>query len=138
MNEHKIIVGVGAVVFRADAVLLIRRAKAPMQGMWTIPGGRLEFGESIAAATLREVAEETGVAARLRGLVGIFESFPETPGAAHYVMIDHWAEWTAGEPRAGDDALEAEFAPLDDARARLGWDETRRALDMALALRGAP
>jgi 8-oxo-dGTP diphosphatase len=138
MNEPRIIVAVGTVVFRGDSVLLVRRAKPPMLGQWTIPGGRLEPGESIAAATLREVAEETAVSARLCGLIGVFEAFPETPGAPHYVLIDHWAEWTAGEPRAGDDATAAEFAPYDDALSRLSWDETRRALAMALALRSAP
>ena len=133
MKEQKIIVGVGAVVLRGDSVLLIRRGKPPMQGQWTIPGGRLEFGETIIAATLREVAEETGVTARIGGLVGVFESFPEQPGAPHYVMIDHWAEWLAGEPVAGDDAVEAAFVPFEDARQRVAWDETRRAFDMALS-----
>ena len=48
-------------------------------------------------------------------------------------MIDHWAEWLAGEPVAGDDAVEAAFVPFEDARQRVAWDETRRAFDMALS-----
>jgi 8-oxo-dGTP diphosphatase len=137
MTEPRIIVGVGAVVFRGENVLLIRRGKAPMFGLWTIPGGRLEYGETIASATLREVLEETGIEARIGGLIGVFESFAEKPGDPHYVMIDHWAEWLAGEPKAGDDAMEAEFVPFDEARRRVQWDETRRAFDMALSARRA-
>ncbi len=133
-------VGVGLVVFRADQVLLIKRGKPPFLGQWSIPGGRVEYGESLRAAALRELAEETGVSARITGLIDVFEALPDGPAQdqRHMVMIDYAAEWTDGEARAGDDACAAAFVSIDDARSRLAWDETRRALDMALAMRAAP
>jgi len=131
------LVGVGVVVFRGDEVLIVRRGRPPFQGQWSIPGGKLEFGERLEGAALREVQEETGVDARLIGLIGVFEAPPGVAAdlRAHMVMVDYAAEWVAGEPQAGDDAAAAEFVPIGEARGRLSWDETRRAVDMALKLR---
>ena len=135
-GEPKITVGVGAVVFRGDDVLLIRRGKPPFLGQWSIPGGALHHGEKLEDAVRREVREETGVDIRLGGLIGVFEALPALAGGArHVVMVDYWADWTAGAPVAGDDALEAEFVALDEAMRRLSWDETRRAVAGALKLR---
>lgn len=122
---------VGMVVWRADAVLLIRRGRPPFEGLWSIPGGRVEPGETLHAAAARELAEETGVRARIAGLIDVFESI--TPHG-HFVMIDYAARWTGGEPRAGDDALEAGFFSFDDALKRVAWDKTRTALAQSRAL----
>ncbi|MGF1544206.1 MAG: NUDIX hydrolase [Parvularculaceae bacterium] len=128
--------GVGTVVFRGDEVLLVRRARPPLMGQWSIPGGKVEYGERLEAAALREVREETGVEARVFAEIGVFEAVPDASRSApHFVMIDFAAEWIAGETRAGDDAAEAEFASLETAVARLAWDQTRRALDRALEAR---
>lgn len=107
---------VGVVCLRgagaATEVLLIRRANPPRRGEWSLPGGRIEWGERAEAAALRELAEETGVEAELLGLVAVVDGlFPEADPRAHYVLIDYAARWTASEPRAGDDALEARFFP---------------------------
>lgn len=130
-------VGVGAVVFRGDDALVIRRAKPPFSGKWSIPGGAVEWGERLEDAVIREVREETGVEIRLGGFLGVFEAVPRTaPGEAlHVVMIDYWAEWIAGEPVAGDDASAAEFVPLTEALARVSWDQTRTAIARAVKLR---
>ncbi|MEQ1931912.1 MAG: NUDIX hydrolase [Parvularculaceae bacterium] len=135
MSSDKTIgVGVGAVVFRGDEVLLIRRGKAPFLGQWSIPGGGLHYGETIEAATIREVLEETGVEIRLGELLGVFEALPAETGG-HVVMIDHAAEWLAGEPVAGDDAAAAEFVGLEEALRRVSWDKTRQAIAKAAELR---
>ena len=121
---------VGVVCLKGDSVLLIRRGTAPRLGEWSLPGGRIEPGERAADAALRELREETGVEARLTGLVGVVDGlFPEVD--RHYVMIDYAAEWISGEPRAGDDAAEAAFKPLAAVDALVDWAETRRIIHAA-------
>lgn len=116
---------VGVICLRGAEVLLIRRSKPPRVGEWSLPGGRIEPGERAAEAALRELREETGVEARLTGLVDVVDGiFPEA--GLHYVLIDFGAEWLSGEPIAGDDATEARFVSLVDADRLLGWDATRK------------
>lgn len=137
-SNKTIRVGVGAVVFRGDNVLLIKRGKPPMKGHWSIPGGGLDFGERITAGVEREVFEETRCRINLLGLIDVFEAIPtkaEHSAFQHTVMIDYAAEWVSGEPQAGDDAWEAEFVPIKEAIERVSWDETRRALTMAVEKR---
>ncbi len=109
-------------------VLLIRRGREPRRGEWSLPGGRIEPGERASEAALRELAEETGVKARLTGLIDVVDGL--FPGA-HFVLIDYAAEWIAGEPVAGDDAVEARFWPLLDALAAVSWAQTRRIIELA-------
>lgn len=138
MDEQQIMVGVGAVVFKGREVLLIRRGKPPFMGRWSIPGGGVHHGERLEDALAREVMEETGVSIRIGGLIGVFEAMPtgaDPDFNRHVVMIDYWADWEAGEPAAGDDAAEAQFALLDDALSRVFWDETRTAIARAAKLR---
>ena len=120
----------GVVCLRGDEVLLIRRGKAPRMGEWSIPGGRMEMGETVAAAALRELREETGVEAELLGLIEVLDHISEH---GHAVLIDFAARWTAGEPVGGDDAMEARFFDLEDACARVGWSETERIIRAAVA-----
>ncbi len=111
---------VGVVCWRGDEVLLIRRGRAPRQGEWSIPGGKVELGESLEAAGLRELLEETGVTAEMAGLVEVYEILePEY----HYVLIDYAAHWISGEPRAGDDADDACFVPVEEALLRVSRDD---------------
>ena len=119
----------GVVCLRGDDVLLIRRGKAPREGEWSIPGGRVEMGEGVAEAALRELSEETGVTAELLGLIDVVD---HTSEAGQMVLIDYAARWVAGEPTAGDDAAAAEFVGLDEAMARVGWSETRRVIASAV------
>ena len=125
---------VGVVCLRGDEVLLIRRGTPPRQGQWSLPGGRIEPGERAVDAALRELAEETGVEARILGLVDVVDGiFPEA--GRHYVLIDYAAEWTGGEPVAGDDAADARFMPLNEALAAVDWSETRRIIVDAVRTR---
>jgi 8-oxo-dGTP diphosphatase len=121
---------VGVVCLRGDEVLLIRRGTPPRQGEWSLPGGRIEPGERVVDAALRELREETGVEARITGLVDVVDGlFPEA--GRHYVLIDYAAEWVSGEPVAGDDALEARFVALEQVGTLIDWPETRRVIRMA-------
>ena len=121
--------GVGVIVWRGDDVLLIRRGKAPFEGQWSIPGGTLEFGETLHEAALRELMEETGVKAEIAGLIDVYESVSDV---THYVMIDYAARWVSGEPVAGDDAVDARFFSHEEAASRLQWDTARKALQDSL------
>jgi 8-oxo-dGTP diphosphatase len=130
----------GLVCFKADEVLLIRRGKPPFEGRWSLPGGRIEWGERAADAALRELKEETGCEAELIGLIDVVDgvmtqtSNPDAPPWAHYVLIDYAARWIRGEPNAGDDACDARFfAPAGIACLGL-WDETIKVIEAARAM----
>ena len=109
--DHVPRVAVAAVIFDDDGrVLLIERGRPPGQGLWTVPGGKLELGESLAAAVQREVREETGLEVEVGELVAVVErSSLQEPGAYHYVILDYLARWRGGAPRAGSDARQARF-----------------------------
>lgn len=103
------LVGVGALIWRADTaqVLLIQRGREPSLGLWALPGGLVEIGETLADALIREVAEETALRVRPGPFIGSFEPIvrdDEGRVRFHYVVLDYLAYWEGGEPRAGDDA----------------------------------
>jgi 8-oxo-dGTP diphosphatase len=120
---------VGVVCLRGDAVLLIRRGTPPLLGAWSLPGGRIEWGERAMEAALRELAEETGVEAELLGLVEVADGLFDD---RHYVLVEYAARWTAGEPRAGDDAADAAFHPLSELETLGLWSETVRVITLAV------
>ncbi len=137
-ESETIKVGVGAVVFRGADVLLIKRGKAPFKGQWSIPGGGLDYGEAVRDGLLREIREETAVEVTILNLLDVFEALPRAEAgdfAQHVVLIDYVCEWQAGEPVAGDDAVEAEFVPVETALERLSWDKTREAIHRACEIR---
>jgi len=90
---------VSAVIFRDDKVLVLRRAKSPGNGFYSLPGGRVEFGESLVTALHREVDEETGLRIEIAGLAGWREVLPGTGGGGHYLIMSFAARWISGEPR---------------------------------------
>ena len=109
-------------------VLLIRRGTPPRLGEWSIPGGRIEWGERAEAAALRELEEETGVEGEILGLLDVVDGLF---GERHYVLVDYAVRWTSGEPRAGDDATEAAFWPAEEAIRLVDWSETERIIALA-------
>ncbi|WP_109260895.1 NUDIX hydrolase [Hyphobacterium indicum] len=119
---------VGVVCRRGDEVLLVRRGREPLKGKWSIPGGKMEFGETAKEAALRELQEETGITARITRLIDVVDSIMEDQ---HYVLIDFEAEWISGEPVAADDAEAAEFVPVKEALQRVSWDRTRKVITPA-------
>ena len=132
------IAAVGVVCLRGDEVLLIRRGAPPLEDHWSLPGGRIEWGERATDAALRELKEETGCDATLIGLIDVVDGLMSRSAAAggaapwgHYVLIDYAATWTAGEPRAGDDAREARFFTRAEIDGLDLWSETRRVIEAA-------
>ncbi|HJS79695.1 MAG TPA: NUDIX hydrolase [Vitreimonas sp.] len=130
------IAAVGVVCFRDEDVLLVRRGAPPLEDAWSLPGGRIEWGERAADAAMRELREETACSAELIGLVDVVDAvFTRRSGGdapwGHYVLIDYAARWTAGEPRPGDDARDARFFALDELDGLDLWSETRRVIAAA-------
>jgi 8-oxo-dGTP diphosphatase len=99
--------GVGALILRRNSILLVQRARNPLKGYWSLPGGLIEPGEKIADALKREVLEETGLIVRPKKLFEIFERImPDAEGCAeyHYILHDYLCTVVGGELKAGDDA----------------------------------
>jgi len=94
---------VSAAIFRDGKVLLVRRARSPAKGFYSLPGGRVEFGESLHGALHREVDEETGLKVEILGLAGWHEVLPSSRGAGHYLIMSFAARWRANEPRLNEE-----------------------------------
>src|SRR6201986_3151046 len=94
---------VSAVIFREGKVLLERRARSPGKGFYSLPGGRVEYGESMHQALAREVDEETGLRIEILGLAGWREVLPGDGASGHYVIMSFAARWVAREPVLNDE-----------------------------------
>ena len=94
---------VSAAIFRDDRILLVRRARSPAKGFYSLPGGRVEFGETLHAALRREVDEETALKIDIIGLAGWREVVPGAAGGGHYLIMSFAARWRAGEPVLNDE-----------------------------------
>ncbi len=132
------IVGVGVVVWRDEAFLLVRRGKAPRKGQWSIPGGAQKLGETVYAAARREVLEETGLTVEVLGLVDVVDAITgDAAGGVeyHYTLLDVVAESSSGEPRAGGDADAVAWFSLEDLPALGLWSETERVIRESAARR---
>jgi ADP-ribose pyrophosphatase YjhB (NUDIX family) len=88
---------VSAAIFRNGKVLLVRRARSPAKGFYSLPGGRVEFGETLHAALVREIGEETALEVAIIGLAGWREVMPAASGGGHYLIMSFAARWTAGD-----------------------------------------
>lgn len=131
-------IGVGAIVWRDDEVLLVRRAKPPRLGEWTLPGGAIDLGETAFAAAAREVAEETGLTVEPVEIVTTLDLIDrDSDGrvAYHYLLVEVAAEWRAGEPAPDGDVAEARWARLDEIDDVIAWDVTRDVIRQSAARR---
>lgn len=123
--------GVGAVVVHQDKVLLVKRGREPAKGQWALPGGKVAPGESLAAATEREILEETGVCIEVGDLAWHFEFVERDRSGAvkfHYVVLDFFARYIGGEPLAGDDAAAVCWAGFEELESMALNSSTARAL----------
>jgi 8-oxo-dGTP diphosphatase len=117
---------VSAAIFRDDRILLVRRARSPANGFYSLPGGRVEFGETLHTALHREVLEETALEIEIVGLAGWREVLPTTSGGGHYLIMSFAARWIRGEPRLNDELDDFKWLPPDalgDLRLTDGFEE---------------
>jgi ADP-ribose pyrophosphatase YjhB (NUDIX family) len=133
---------VGAVVIHSGRVVLIRRGKEPLRGRWMVPGGTVELGESLEAAVVREVAEETGLVVVPREVLLVFDRIERQGDQVqyHFVIVDYRCELVSGVPRAGSDAEAVALVSRDELPA---YDVPEKALELVLeafrrADRGGP
>jgi ADP-ribose pyrophosphatase YjhB (NUDIX family) len=115
--------GVGAIILRRNSILLVQRARSPLKGYWSLPGGLIEPGEKIEEALKREVLEETGLIIRPKKVFEIFERIiPDAEGRAeyHYILHDYLCTVVGGTLKAGDDA------------GRVAWVERKNLKDLQL------
>jgi 8-oxo-dGTP diphosphatase len=131
----RIVLGVAAVIWngRGD-VLLIRRAKEPRKGQWSLPGGKLEFGETLIEGVRREVREETGLEVEILGLIDVAETIRDAEAGAandHFVLIDYSARVISGTAVAASDAAEARWFALEELDTLPLWSEMHRIIALS-------
>ena len=116
MDTNRPIPAVAAIIIKNGSLLLIKRGVEPSLGKWSVPGGSIEWGESLKDALKREVREETGLDIEVGEVAGVFDLIvpgDDAPGF-HYVIIDYFARSVGGALKAGDDAADARWVPLGD------------------------
>lgn len=131
------VVGVGGVVVRDGAVLLVKRAAEPLAGRWSLPGGAVEVGETLEHAVARELREETGLTVRVVVLVEAFDRITRDEGGRaryHYVLLDYLCEAAGGSPVAASDAAAVAWARPEEFDAYGLTPRTRAVCEKALAL----
>ncbi|MGH2689846.1 MAG: NUDIX hydrolase [Actinomycetota bacterium] len=107
-------VGVGGIALQGGSILLVQRGTPPSEGLWSVPGGRLEWSETMAEAVRREVAEETGLEVAVGEVAGVVERIYE---GFHYVIVDYFVTVTGGTLRAGGDVRDARWVPVGEVEA---------------------
>ena len=131
------LVGIGVVLLKPDAVLLVRRGKPPSSGSWSLPGGAQELGETAEQAARRELLEETGLTAGALTLAANVDSIHyDAAGRVqyHYTILDFAGPWIGGAPHHGGDVTDAVFAPLDALDQFRLWNEAHRVITIARGL----
>ena len=106
---------VSASIFRDDQILLVRRAREPAKGVYTLPGGRVEFGETLVEAITREVREETSLTIDVVGLSGWREVLPDAAScvSGHFVILSFASRWVSGDVVLNDELDDARWLALD-------------------------
>ena len=125
-------VAVGAIVKRENEVLLVKRNQPPSVGLWAIPGGRVELGETLQQAAEREILEETGLTVRAGNPVYTFDVIERDDDGRvrfHYIIVDVVADYVGGEIRAGGDVSEARWVTLEEVRGFPVSQTTRSVLE---------
>ncbi|HKM65196.1 MAG TPA: NUDIX hydrolase [Acidisphaera sp.] len=133
------IVGIGIVVLRPDAALLVRRGRAPALGAWSLPGGAQELGETAEAAARRELLEETGLTVGPLVLAANVDSIHRDAGGRveyHFTILDFAAAYAGGDARAGGDVTDIAWSAFDAFDDYALWDEARRVIAASRRLLG--
>jgi ADP-ribose pyrophosphatase YjhB (NUDIX family) len=126
------LIGVGAVTIKDGKILLVKRAFAPGEGKWSIPGGLVELGEKLSDACTRETEEETGLKIQVLELINVFDMIERDEANKvryHYALVDFLAKPVGGSERPSTEVAEMRWATIDEARSMDLTRTARRALD---------
>jgi 8-oxo-dGTP diphosphatase len=132
------IVGVGGVVLDGNRVLLVKRAQAPLKGEWSLPGGAVDLGESLEAAVVREIQEETGLVVDIGPVVEVLDRIEcASDGRVkyHYVIIDYLCHVRGGEAAPASDAADARWVQHEELDAYALTVAARAVIAKALRMR---
>jgi 8-oxo-dGTP diphosphatase len=133
------VLAVGLLVFNEEnELLLIQRGRPPAEGRWTVPGGKVELGETLVEAAERELKEETGLSATVGSLIEILERVLHDEAgqiAYHYVILDFLATTPRGTLRAASDCRDARWVRLDHLEQFETTDELQPVVERALRAR---
>jgi 8-oxo-dGTP diphosphatase len=132
------LVGVGAIIFRRNRILMAQRGKEPLKGWWSLPGGALELGESLTDAVCREVLEETGLEVEPVKLFEVFERIMRDAAGApeyHYILIDYICRVTGGTLFPGDDVCAVDWVRRSDLPSLQITEGTLAVIERAFAQR---
>lgn len=136
------LLGVGALIFAENEILLVERGKEPLKGFWSLPGGLLEVGEKLDSAIRREVMEETGLEVEPLSVFEIFERIipnseggPDAEGKPeyHYVLIDYLCRVVGGNLQAASDVSQAAWVPQRKLSEYRLTEGTRAVIERAFA-----
>jgi 8-oxo-dGTP diphosphatase len=133
-------VGIGAIVFRGEDVLLVRSCKGSRKGQWSLPGGAQDAGETIYETAVREVREEAGIEIAPIEIVTAVDSIRRDAAGRvrfHFTLIDVLGEWRSGDLVPGDDADRAEWVAAGRFAELNLWSETIRVIELARQMRRA-
>jgi 8-oxo-dGTP diphosphatase len=132
------IVGVGALIFDGDRILMAQRGKEPLKGSWSLPGGAVEVGETLEQAVRREVREETNLEIEPEAIFEVFERIMRDAGGRaeyHYVLVDYVCRVVGGELQSGDDASQAEWMTFGQLQSLKLTEGTLGVIERAFARR---
>ncbi len=127
-------IGVGALIFKDDSILMAQRGKEPLKGGWSLPGGLLEVGEALKDGVRREVREETGLEVEPLGVFEIFERIMRDEQGApeyHYVLIDYVCRVVGGDLRPGDDVCAVQWVLQRDLQSMIITEGTLGVIEKA-------
>jgi 8-oxo-dGTP diphosphatase len=134
------VVAVGVLLLDGDRVLLVQRGKPPAVGRWTVPGGKVELGETLEEAALRELSEETGMSATLGPVVEILDRVIRDDAGAiayHYVILDFIGTKPVGDPVAASDSQDARWVRFDELASYPLTDGLKAVIDRARAMQSS-
>ena len=102
---------VDGIIIDKNRVLLIKRKNEPFKGKWSLPGGFVDYGETVESAVVREILEETNLSSEVKELIGVY-SEPNRDPRGHTITIAFLLHIKKGEVKSGDDAVDAKFFEL--------------------------
>lgn len=135
--EHPLL-GIGAIIFNDDRILMVERAGNPLKGYWSLPGGLVETGETLETAVKREILEETGLHVEPQQMFELFERImrdPQGQAEYHYVLLDYLCKVVGGTLQAGDDVGRAEWVRREDLPSLLITEGTLDVIERAYGAR---